>query len=533
MNKPTAGVTALHLAALALAVLVLYGGFLNNPYVYDDFQFFGKRHPEYLQKVVSFSTRWFPYASFEWTRQWFGESMFWLRMGNLLLHMTNGFLLYFFLRQLFVASLKPATTQAPPGGFTLYWLAFLGALWFMVTPAAAFGVAYLLQRTILMATLFSLLTLVFFLRGLARQQSTWLWASAFAYLLATLSKEHAIMLPAVVLALVLLLRAPGRELALKLAPVFALYSLIALFVVYQVSSGNVIGRAYEPQAEQLLQGVDPRFRYPLSVMTQGHLFFQYLWLWLVPDPSLMAIDVRADFATQFLTWPEMVGFVAFVAFGMCALILLLQRGRIGLLGFAMVCPWLLFATEVATVRVQEIFVIYRSYLWMPWLAAALPFVFQKLPARYWVVPVLGVSMLLPLTWQRLSIFADPVALWTEALNRAQRSDRPLGLWRIYHNRGAVLLDAGRYAEAIQDFDQGIRLQPGKSDFYNNRAFAYLKLYRYAEALRDYNTTIRIEPGFALPYAGRAKVFEALGEAERARYDYASACRLKYYPACTP
>jgi hypothetical protein len=531
MNNRTRGLTLLHLVMLIVVAFCLYGGYLNSPYVYDDFNFFDVRHPEYLQQGFRFVTRWLPYASFEWTRNWAGENMFWLRIGNLLLHAVNGCLLYYFLQSLFAANSKYEVKSADPTEFPLVWLAFFGALWFVIAPAAVHGVAYLLQRTILMATLFSLVTLILFLHGLEKNRQKWMWASAFTYLLATLSKEHAIMVPAVVLALIFLLRNPSKKLVIQLTPIFLLYGLIAVYIVSQVSSGNVIGKAYEPQAEQMLEGVDPHFFYPLSVMTQGHLFFQYLLLWLVPDPSLMAIDVRADFARQFLKFPELVGFVAFIAYGLCGIIVLLQRGRTGLLGFAMLCPWLLFATEVATVRIQEIFVIYRSYLWMPWLAAGLPFFFQKIPTRYWALPVVGLSLLLPLSLQRLNSFADPVILWTEALQRAQRSERPTGISRIYHNRGAVLLDVQRYPEAIQDFDNAIRLMPTKSDLYSNRAFAYLKTQQYAQALRDYDTTIRMSPSFPLAYVGRAKVYEALGDTFRARSDYARACMLKLQAAC--
>ena len=44
--------------------------------------------------------------------------------------------------------------------------------------------------------------------------------------------------------------------------------------------------------------------------------------------------------------------------------LIWRGGRLGLLGFALLAPWLLFATELSAVRIQEQFVLYRSYLWM-------------------------------------------------------------------------------------------------------------------------------------------------------------------------
>ena len=56
----------------------------------------------------------------------------------------------------------------------------------------------------------------------------------------------------------------------------------------------------------------------------------------------------------------------------------MELRRLGLAGFALLSPWLLALTEFATVRAQEPLVLYRSYLWMSVLPAALPAVTARL-----------------------------------------------------------------------------------------------------------------------------------------------------------
>lgn len=534
---PGLPVRLLQFLLLALAPVALYGNFLDSPLVFDDLPYLLDPHPDYLRVVFSLDSRWLPYATIEWTRVMLGGDMIWFRLGNLALHIANVFLLFLLLRRLFEAVIPAEGAprpDAPHGGvLASSWLAFAGALIFAVHPVAVYGVAYLVQRTILMATLFALATWLLFLEGLVRGRQRWLLASVLAYLLAALSKEHAIMVPAVSAALFILLRKPDRQSLARVGPTFLLYGMAGAFIVFQIKTSGILGYPYEPNGVALLswRGIAPEFYYPLSVLSQSFLYFKYLWLWLVPDPAWMSVDMLENFATRLWTWPESAGLAGFVVYPIVAMRLLLLRGRKGLLGFAMLCPWLLFATELSSVRIQEIFVLYRSYLWMPCIFAALPFLLQKVPARYAAALFFAAILaVVPATWNRLTVFADPILLWDDALQLALKRSVP-GTGRIYHNRGVAYLNRGYYPQAIQDFDDGIMLLPGYSELYNDRAVAYLKTGKYDLALRDYDMAIRLKSNYYNPYLGRAEVLEALGNPVAARRDYEKSCMLGVAEAC--
>src|SRR5262249_40825850 len=74
--------------------------------------------------------------------------------------------------------------------------AFAGAALFAVHPVAVYGAGYLVQRSILLATLFSVLSLLMFLRGLRSGRVSDALGAGLLYAVAVLSKEHAILLPA-------------------------------------------------------------------------------------------------------------------------------------------------------------------------------------------------------------------------------------------------------------------------------------------------------------------------------------------------
>src|SRR5690606_35442129 len=66
---------------------------------------------------------------------------------------------------------------------------------FALNPVAVYAVAYLIQRSIVMATLFTVLALWCFVRAVGERRPLFL-AGAFAcYALAVASKEHAVLAP--------------------------------------------------------------------------------------------------------------------------------------------------------------------------------------------------------------------------------------------------------------------------------------------------------------------------------------------------
>ncbi len=527
------------LLALCLPVIFLYCQFLWNPVVFDDVYFFdGRIHEQYLNKLFSFDMRWLPYASFEWTRILFGQELIWLHLGNLALHLATIITLFFFLRRLFEHVLGTANKSIET--LSPHWLAFFGALIFALYPVCVYAVNYLSQRSILMATLFSLLTWRLFLEGLLRNNYRWLLASVVPYLFAVLSKEHAIMAPTISALLIILISPPTRK-HFKLAwPTFVLYGLIGLFVVIQVKSSKVLGQAYEPMASdqfsRLGEGFDIKLAYPLSILTQTFLFFKYLWAWLVPSPAWMSVDIYQHFALRFLSWPEASGFIGFIIYPILAFRLLIQRGINGLFGFGLLCPWLLFATELSTIRIQESFVLYRSYLWMPAAFAVLPFICQKMNAKQASFALLFVALMaMPLSWLRLKTFSHPLLLWADAARLVENEDYRPGMERIYYNRGTELIRLNQYKHAMEDMNKTLIL--GSENGYlaayafSNRGYIYKATKQYTLSLADYNRAIALNPKNPVLYIAKAQVLSELHDPIASKEAYTYACTLGSPLAC--
>lgn len=516
-------------ALLLLLVGLVYLPFLNNLLVFDDTTFFKYPITYFADASFDFTFRWFPYTTLGVTWAFFGEDPPVFRVQNLLLHGMNVLMLLLVLRlwiTLFVA--EPARQKMANGG------AWLGALVFACHPLAVYGVGYLVQRSILMATLFTLLMHLAYFRGLVDGDKRHAALAVAAYFLAAFSKEHSLMAPAILLPLTWILRAQIKLSRRALLATWIGFVVIALIVVLRAK--GIFGQAYEKDAEflfgqeELLKGLP--MLHLLSVLTQAGLFFKYCLLMLIPNPAWMSVDMRETFILSWRDWQSWVGLLAFIGYGFFALTCLLRGGRIALLGLALIYPWLLFMTEFSTIRVQEIFVLYRTYLWLPGFMLLLPLLFGALPDRKILLAGgLAALLLVPLAWNRLWVFADNYRLWDDAVKLLHGEDR-LGAQRIYYNRGySAASKKGDWTSAIEDYKKSLQISSAFPQVKMALAGAYANAGRHQEALAEYDQAIAISPKDPDAYYEKALFLKKIRDNAGAMAHMQKSCDLGKGMAC--
>lgn len=538
------------LLTLFAAVCIVYLPFLGSPFVFDDLPFFsGDIVGRYTHSPFQLELRWLPYASLAWTTAIFSDVIpHFFRLGNLLLHAANVILLFFLLRQLVGAALPDAEESS-----TVIWGAWFGALIFAVHPVAVYAVGYVIERSILMATLFSLVMQLAYLRGLLTGQKRWLALAVGAYFLAVFSKEHSIMAPALLAAQMILLRkgdgdavghpaeSPLRGLRDKnklgtraLWITWIAFFGIALLLV-KIRASGVVGEPYEAMASaQFAQHeivASTLTLHILSALTQAGLFFKYLLLWWLPNPAWMSVDMREPFISSLSAWQAWLGAVGFLAYGVLGGWLLLRRGWMGLTGLALLYPWLQFMVEFTAIRVQEPFVLYRSYLWMPGMMLFIPLLLAKLPSRKTLLGLGLLALLLaPLAWNRLWVFADEYRLWNDAA-LLLHGERGMGADRIFYNRGNAELAAKKWAEAIADFQRAITLSPQLAPIHYALGVAYINTKRDQEALTQFDAALALQPDNASYYFAKAITLKRLHQDDLAMRQMEKSCELKNTTAC--
>jgi tetratricopeptide (TPR) repeat protein len=519
-------------AVIAALAAALYLPFLGNPPVFDDRNFLsGLKFEYYATHPLGLDLRLPGYFTLAVTEILLGGIRA-QRVFGLLLHVACALVLYRLLYGLQRVAPPGMASRPRPFDAPAAVRAAIGASAFALHPVAVYVAAYLIQRSIVLATLFSLVSLVLYLRGLQRGSLADALSAALFYSLAVLSKEHAVLLPAVALPLAWLSGA-GRRLALRHTALYlAACAPAALFVT--LLSVGVIGKPYEPQFDQIAaQMGDASGRdisgtpLALSAVTQAGLFFRYLALWLWPDTAGMSIDLRVDFLGGWSAGWIAFKVLAFLAAGALGVALVRRRGAAGLCGFGLLYFWILFLVEFTAARFQEPFVLYRSYLWGPGVACIVVGLLALLPLRAAAAAgALACALLAYGACDRLGTFANSLRLWEDAVAKLPSTPVPWGSRTLY-NLGREYLYAEQPAKAIATVERCTALYPQTAQCHFARGAIHLHLGEFEAARENLARALQLLPSAGVVHHRMGLALEGLERIDEAKASYRTASKLGF------
>jgi len=131
-----------------------------------------------------------------------------------------------------------------------------------------------------------------------------------------------------------------------------------------------------------------------------------------------------------------------------------------------------------------------------------------------LVLVLGV-----LTWQRAEVFRDPKALWNDTLAKNPDS------WMAHNNLGLLLEKEGRLENAVDQFQQALRIKPDDFEALNDLGTIFAGSGRFAEAVDYYRRAERIEPNNFDLLKNLGSALAATGQFDEAIENYHQAIRI--------
>ncbi|OVE81597.1 hypothetical protein BVY03_03070 [bacterium K02(2017)] len=413
--------------------------------------------------------------------QVFGFELYWFRVINAFFHILNSYCLFVFLFSIFKSTLDPMKYSE----IKITKWALVGALLFAVSAVSVFATAYVVQRFIVIATFFGLLTSIFYVNALQalknKKDTFWAWVllSVFCYFLAVHSKEHVVMIPVMLCLITYMFGLIKLENIKYLLLPALLYFIVALQIT--LLSKGLLFKVYEPHATLVIENLnqylalqpqstinlDHDFIYLLSLINQCWLFFNYLYLWVVPDVWQMALEINLKFPTHIFSLTNIMGLVLFFSYLALGVKLISKKDVKRLLGFGMLFPMALFLTEFSTVRFNESFVLYRSYLWIGGFYAILPWflnlqILKRLPLVH-KVSILSIYLLVMILahQNRLMPFSSDLKLWTDISSRIDFNDKSIpSSFRAAGNLGSALGKDGQFDEAIKYYKIASELNPG-------------------------------------------------------------------------
>jgi hypothetical protein len=384
------------------------------------------------------------------------------------------------------------------------WLAFFAAAFFALNPQLVQAVAWIPGQGDLLLGLFGILSLAF----LAKYRLTgsyWFFAlHALAFFLAALSKESAILLPAL-FAVFLLLREGKKSLIrgnLLLMPVW-IVSAAAYFI--------------------LRDGA-------MSGLPKSHIFglLPFLGNLRVLPETLSGFFIGFDIPVMPSFTPLLT--ITGLAIGAGLLFSLGMQRKLGrpmvLFGaiwfIVLSIPGMMYRHELGSHAYD--YLNHRSYLplvgMLLLLADAVPRVWYSGTRSAFIMVATAVAFITGiLAWRQIGYFADPPAFYNEAIRTNPESALAL------NNRGKLRSDFGDARGSIGDFDAAIRLFPAYSMAFNNRGNVKGLLGDYAGAIADLTSAMMFDSSYALGFSNLGRWKSMIGDTAGALVDYNHSIQL--------
>ncbi|MFM8757364.1 MAG: hypothetical protein ACKODU_10185, partial [Limnohabitans sp.] len=413
------------------------------------------------------------------------------------------------------------------------------ALW-AFHPVAVYGVAYLVQRSIVMATLFTVLALLAWVYAIKRRSWVWLLASALAFVLALASKEYAVTAALLAPLVYIYVARPSRgrilavtvgALGLSIAVGIGLYQAFPFIASILGEVFDETSRAFAAQLEALRPGIREDL-FGLSIVNQASLFWRYGLSWFLPVPWLLSVDLRPPFPLSYLSL-EMVGAIAYVLALAAALwALLARRDTWSLAALAVLMPGLMFITEFATVWIQDPLVLYRSYLWsigVP-ILLAIPLAYLVGKSRFIVAGAVALA-LAALSLERIDSFSDSRSLWRDASRKIDRNApaNAVGRARPFVNLGVEAFEKSDYNEAERLFNLAIDMGEPLGAARMNLGVILQQKKLHQQALENFELAEKQGFDKAALFFHRGESQFALRQHEQAISNYTKALSLPQLP----
>jgi len=401
--------------------------------------------------------------------------------------------------------------------------AVISLIW-LVHPLQTEAVTYIIQRGESLMALFYLLTLYCVIRSAGASRSTgWSMAAVASCALGMASKPIMVTAPLVILLYDrAYLTKSWREIMERRWLLYGCLAATWLLLPPLLANGAT---EWKESAGFAYDGVPP-LRYAL---TQSGVILHYLRLafWLHP----LCFDYCRGYG-----WPAAQS-VRDVAPGLLVVGVLLAAtlwawGRNPSLGFLGVWFFLILAPTSSFVPVADLVVEHRMYLPLAALVATVTVagfllgqtLLSTRPRARRIIAggVVGTLVLLLaiVTIQRNRDYRSDMALWADTLAKCPNNPR------AHNNLGVDLLEQGRASEAMDQYQQALRIKPDFADAQFNLGLASVQLGRLPEAIGHFERAVQIQPDHVRALNNLGVLLLQLGRPQEAIGHFEEMLRIK-------
>jgi Flp pilus assembly protein TadD len=392
---------------------------------------------------------------------------------------------------------------------------WLGGLLFVIHPLAVESVAWVSETKNTLSLPFFLLSIDAWLDA-EEKRSPDNRRSVFYYLAAMLAKTSTVMLPLVLLLYCWWKRGHVTWQELKrMVPYVAIAVTLGLITVYFQNNG---------QGDNPVELGGPVTR----LIGAGTAVFFYLGKFILPV-NLLPIYPRWTLDSPSLLQILAVPAIAALLFGLWT-----QRGgwgRHALFGFGFFLLNLLPVLGLVKMKYMGISWVSDHFAYVPMIGliglivVGLGLLHERLSSFPHLVGVGTISivtvivLLLLESHSYASLFNNSEALWAYTVQHNPHAG-------AYNNLGDALMREGRLSEAIEQFEQALKIKPDYAEAHNNLGIALGRTGRMSEAIEQFEQALKIKPDYAHAHNNLGIAFERTGRMSEAIEQFEQALKIK-------
>ena len=461
---------------------------------------------------------------------------------NLIFHILTCILLFFVVEFI----LKLPLLKDRFGNFALE-IALFTALIFTLHPLHTESVIYLTSRSVPMASIFYLGTILLFLLVVYRPHLL-IPCAITALIFGVIGmgiRETMVTCPFIILLFdyMLVAKMDLKELK-KRWPfhAFTFSSLLAMVYVVIRWGGHAYGKT---------SGFGIPHITPLDYLfTQFTVLFHYIKLIFFPFPLILDYDWPV--AKSLFEFPTIISFLALI--GVFILIIKLFKKR-PFYSFLIIWYFVNISPASSFIPLKDVVFEHRAYLpsigiiWLVLLGVVPCLGSKSVPVRYLCITSLSIFFLVFgwLNIQRNITWQTEISLWQDTLNKSPNKarvqhnlgkayqnvgmlDNALNYYnnaialdpyhlKAYYHLGTVYVKRGQLDKAKQNFQIAVEIDPEYVIAHNNLGIIYLKEGLLGKAIAHFKRAIRIHPNSLNAHYNLGMVYEDLGYLEKAKFHY--------------
>ena len=450
-------------------------------------------------------------------------------LSNVVVHIINGLLVFTIIKQFVVNK----------------WAVLVGVGFFLLHPIQVEAVAWVSEFRSLLATLFALFALYYYLKN----QANLSYLALIFFVLAVLSKPSAVVLVPFVFLLNYFHFGFKLNKNIQKTLSFALIALVFVIITHSV-----------------------QFKFNTDISEYSIAFWQRPFAWLDSIVFyLYKIVYPYHLGASYTLSPKFISVqwwfypLALVPLAL-GYLLWLRRKTQPLLVFAAVLFVAGFFTTSGFVSFsfQKFSLVADRYIYFAMIGTALA-VANLADRKYWQVLLLGVLLIFAAlsVFRQIPIWQKPFKLWSHSLNyeampqyahenlavhfdRKAKAFYNVGEYNqsityfdkaiklhpkhytsnlsiTIYNKGLALLHLKKYQQAIDYFDQANKIDPNYAYTDNsrdgaiyNKGFALLHLKKYQQALKHFNQAVKINPANINAHNGKIHLLASLKQCKKAK-----------------